>query len=218
MTGFTGSPRLLKGGIVLMDPTTGVVRKVIALQYNPDTLSRTLQIQSAADNGDHAEALRLKGPPIETFKIDAELDATDLLEHPDQNPNVAKLGLHPQLAALEEIVYPTSRALQQNHAQAQQGVLEIVATEAPLTLFVWSKTRVVPVRITEMSITEEAFDPNLNPIRAKISLGMRTLNVNDVGFDHKAGSLFMVYHQQKESLALLRQSDPTGLLGIGGVL
>ena len=73
--------------------------------------------------------------------------------------------------------------------------------EAPLTLFVWSKNRIVPVRITDFSITEEAFDPALNPIRAKVSLGMRVLSVDDLGFDHKGGSLFMTYLQQKEQLA-----------------
>ena len=75
--------------------------------------------------------------------------------------------------------------------------------QAPLTLFIWSKTRILPVRLTDFSITEEAFDPNLNPIRAKVSLGMRVLNVNDVGFDHKAGSLFMIYQQRKEQLATM---------------
>ena len=42
MTTFPGSPRLLKGGIVLIDPDSSAVRRIIALQYNPDTLSRTL--------------------------------------------------------------------------------------------------------------------------------------------------------------------------------
>ena len=85
MTTFPGSPRLLKGGIVLVDPDTGAVQRVIALQYNPDTLTRTLQVQGVgAEGGDRAEALRLKGPPVETIKLDAEIDATDQLEQPGQ--------------------------------------------------------------------------------------------------------------------------------------
>src|SRR5450432_3522525 len=60
-------------------------------------------------------------------------------------------------------------------------------TLQPLTLFVWSKSRVVPVRVFDFSVTEEAFDPNLNPIRAKISLGLRVLNVDDLGFSHPGG-------------------------------
>ena len=80
MTTFPNSPRLLKGGMVLLDPVTGQVQRVIPLQYNPETLSRALQIQGVTiDNGDRSEALRLKGPPIETLRIDADIDATDLM-------------------------------------------------------------------------------------------------------------------------------------------
>lgn len=78
MTSFPSSPRLLKGGIVLLDPETSAVKRVINLQYNPDTLSRRLQIQGTSnESGDRAEALRLKGPPVETIKLDAEIDITD---------------------------------------------------------------------------------------------------------------------------------------------
>jgi hypothetical protein len=86
--------------------------------------------------------------------------------------------------------------------------------ESPLTLFIWSKNRVLPVRLTDFSITEEAFDPALNPIRAKVSLGMRVLSVNDLPFDHKGSSLFMSYHQQKEALAARARSGPLNVLGI----
>jgi hypothetical protein len=82
---------------------------------------------------------------------------------------------------------------------------------------VWSKNRIVPVRLTEFSITEEAFDPNLNPIRAKVSLGMRVLSVNDLGFTHKGGSLYMIYQQQKERLAAMNQQGTLGALGLGGI-
>ena len=182
MTTFPNSPRLLKGGIVLVDPGTAAVLRVIVLQYNPDTLSRTLQVQGVgAEGGDRSEALRLKGPPVETLKVDAEIDAADQLEFPDQNPTATKFGIHPQLAALEIIVYPTSAQLLANNNLARSGTLEIAPMQAPLTLFVWSKSRVLPVRLTEFSITEEAFDPMLNPLRAKVSLGMRVLSVNDLG-------------------------------------
>ncbi len=217
MTGFTGSPRLVKGGLVLIDPDTAAVQRVISLQYNPDSLSRSLQIKATtADSPDRSEVLRLKGPPVETIKLDAEIDATDQLEFPDQNQDAVELGIFPQLAALETIVYPTSAQLISNNALASSGTLEIVPMETPLCLFVWSKNRVVPVRLTDFSITEEAFDPTLNPMRAKVSLSMRVLTVDDLGFDHKGGSLFMNYLQSKERLA----AKTTGLLntlGIGGI-
>jgi hypothetical protein len=218
MTSFPNSPRLIKGGIVLIDPDTSAVQRIIVLQYNPDTLSRTLQPQAAVkESGDRSEAMRLTGPPVETIKLDAEIDATDQLEFPDQNPNATQFGIQPQLAALETIVYPTSSHLLTNNSMAQAGMLEILPMMAALPLFVWSKSRIVPVRITDFSITEEAFDPSLNPIRAKVSLGMRVLSVTDLGFDNKGGSLFMAYQQQKEQLAAKSVGGALSSLGIRGI-
>lgn len=217
MTTFPGAPRLLKGGIVLVDADTGTVERIIALQYNPDTLTRTLQVQSIGENGDRSEALRLTGPPVETYKLEAEIDAADQLEFPDDNQTVVQYGITPQLAALETIIYPQNSHLQSNNALADAGMLEIAPAQAPLTLFVWSKNRVLPVRLTDFSITEEAFDPQLNPIRAKVNLGMRVLNVNDLGFDHRGGNLFMTYHQQLERLAALGRGGALGDLGLTGV-
>lgn len=216
MTSFPGSPRLIKGGIVLVDPDTSAVQRVIALQYNPDTLTRTLQVRGVGgEGGDRSEALRLTGPPVETIKFDAEIDATDQLESAD--PTTGQLGIQPELAALETIIYPTSSQLQSNNTLAQSGTLEIAPMQAPLTLFVWSKNRILPVRLTDFSITEEGFDPSLNPIRAKVSLGMRVLSVNDLGFAHKGGSLFMAHQQQKERLAAMGRGGALSALGIGGI-
>jgi hypothetical protein len=219
MTSYPRSPRILKGGLVLIDPVTAAVQRIVVLQYNPDSISRTLQVQGVGDGTDRSQALRLKGPPVETIKLDAEIDVTDQLELPEQGQNrvAAELGLHPQLAALETIVYPTSRQVLENNRLAQSGTLEIAPMEAPLTLFVWSKTRILPVRVTDFSVTEEAFDTNLNPIRAKVSLGMRVLNVNDLGFSHKGGNLFMVYFQEKERLASRIAAGGFGALGISGI-
>ena len=75
--------------------------------------------------------------------------------------------------------------------------------ESALTVFAWNRTAITPVRITDIDITEEAFDPQLNPIRAKVSLGMRVLNVNDVGFLTPAGALYLTYQLTKEAMAAL---------------
>jgi hypothetical protein len=110
MTAFPGSPRLIKGGIVLIDDTTGTVQRIITLQYNPDSVTRTLQVQGVGqESGDRLEAQRLKAPAQETIKLDAEIDATDQLEFPDQNPLTAQLGVYPALAALETIIYPQTK-------------------------------------------------------------------------------------------------------------
>ncbi len=218
MSSFPGSPRILKGGIVLIDAASGAVLRVIALQYNPDSLTRSLQVQAlSADGGDRSEALRLKGPPVETLKLEAEIDATDQLEFPEQHSVTTQSGIFAQLAALETMVYPTSGQLRANDVLAQIGTLEIVPMETPLALFVWSKSRILPVRVTEFSITEEAFDTALNPIRAKVSLGLRVLSVNDVPSGHKAASLFMNYLRQKEQLAGSSAAQPLSSFGITGV-
>jgi hypothetical protein len=218
MSSFPGSPRILKGGIVLIDAGSSAVLRVIALQYNPDSLTRSLQVQPVgAEGGDRSEPLRLKGPPVETLKLEAEIDATDQLEFPQENGSVAQSGIFAQLAALETMLYPTSAQLRSNDALAQLGTLEIVPMETPLALFVWSTARILPVRITEFSITEEAFDTTLNPIRAKVSLGLRVLSTDDVPSGHKAAGLFMNYLQRKERLAGTAASQPLSTLGMTGV-
>jgi hypothetical protein len=213
------SPRLVKGGIVTMDPDTSAIQSVIALQYNPDSLSRTLQIQAVqgGQDGVRVDALRLRGPAIETIKVEAELDATDQLEFPNQFPLAVQFGLQPQLAQLEMLVNPTVETLNADNNLANSGALEIIPLEQPLTLFVWSKSRVVPVRLTDFSITEEAFDTSLNPIRAKVSLGMRVLNVDDLGFDHPGGHFFLTYLGNKEQLAARAGSAALTVLGLGGL-
>ncbi|SHO44170.1 hypothetical protein [Desulfopila aestuarii] len=217
MSSFPNSPRLLKCGIVVMEPDTGRVIRVISLQYNPDTLSRSFQVQAYEEGGDRSEVLRLKSSPVEIIRLEAEIDATDQLEFPKDNPNIVKNGIHGQLATLETMLYPSSEALQKNYEQAGRGVLEIVPMEAPLTLFIWSRHRAVPVRVTEFSVTEEAFDPSLNPIRARISLSLRVLSVHDLGFHHRGGSLFMSYLKNKETLAGLVGSGSLGTLGMESI-
>ncbi len=219
MSGSPISPRLVRGGIVTMDPDTSAVQSIIALQYNPDTLTRTLQIQAVpgGQDGVRVDALRLRGPAIETIKLEAELDATYQLEFPNQNPITVQYGLHPQLAQLEMLVNPTVETLEADDSMANAGTLEIIPLEQPLTLFVWSKSRVVPVRLTDFSITEEAFDPNLNPIRAKVSLGLRVLSVDDLGFQHPGGRIFMTYLANKEQLASQAANVAISVLGLGGL-
>ena len=186
----------------------------MVLQYNPDQLSRTLQVQAmSGESGDRSEALRLKGAPVETFKLEAEIDATDQLEFPDANKTFTEVGIFPQLASLEALISPTSDQLAGMESILAEGTVEIAPVEAPLALFVWSVQRVAPVRVTEFSITEEAFDTQLNPIRAKVSLGLRVLTISDFGFGHKGGQYFMAYLKNKESLAQKAANGDLSKLG-----
>jgi hypothetical protein len=217
MSGLSRSPRVVKGGLVFVDPTSGAIQRIVTLQYNPDSISRTLQVQGAGAGAERSEALRLKGPPVETIKLDAELDATDQLEFPEGNRAAVEAGLHPQLAALEAAAYPSVAELTANDASASVGTIEVIPIEAPLTLFVWSAHRILPVRLTDLNIVEEAFDPALNPIRAKVSFGMRVLSVDDLGFRHRGSSVYLASLLAREKL--VGQAPPAGLsnLGIGGV-
>jgi len=193
------SPLLRKGAILSLDPTLGVPLGSIMMQYNPDSITRSLKPQTVGDEPDRTEILRLKGPPIETIRCEIEIDATDLLATSD--PTTLALGIQPQLSALELLVYPSSSTLITNEVLSLIGTIEILPMESALTVFAWSNQRMTPVRITEMEITEQAFDPQLNPIRAKISLGLRVLSVNDVGFLTPAGALYLVYQTSKEAMA-----------------
>lgn len=212
MTGYSRSPRLMRGGLVQLDPSSGMVRSILPLQYNPDTITRTLQVQDMGDDTARADTLRLKGPAIETIKLDAEIDLTDKLERGDFE--ATEFGLHPALAALEMLIQPASRQLLNNDALANFGAMEVVPMETALCVLVWSKNRVVPVKVTDFSITEDAYDPSLNPIRARVSLGLRVLTTTDLGFSHPGGRLFMAHLQQKERLAALGGSSPLSTLGI----
>lgn len=195
MSTFPAASNPVRGGFVLIDPDSGQPVATIPFQYNPDTLTRTLQPQGIGNEpGDRLEVLRLKGPPHESFRFDAEFDATDA---PDRYPD----GLYPVLSALELSIYPTVAQLREEDRLAGQGTIEIAPAESALMVLVLGKKRVVPVRITDFSITEEAFDAALNPIRAKVGVGVRVLTVDDLGYRHKGGLLYLTYHQQKERFA-----------------
>lgn len=199
-TTFPNTPRVLKGALVGIDPLAPVP-KVIVFQYNPDTLTRTLKPRSAGGEGARAEAQRLAGAPEETIKVDVEIDATDQLEKVDGVATA--LGIYPQLSALETLVYPPSRLVITNTALLAAGTIEIVPPTAPLTLFIWGVQRILPVRITEFSITEEAHDPALNPIRAKAGLGLRVLSYNDLSVTDPAYYMFLAHQVVKEAMGVV---------------
>lgn len=217
MTGFPGSPRLIRSGLVLISPQSGAVERIISMQYAPETLTRQIEAQTVQDEPNRSQPLRLTGPAVETIKFDAAIDATDQLEFPDQNADATALGIFPTLAALETMLYPATAQLERQNAQASAGTFSIMPAQTPLALFVWSAQRIVPVRLTSLSITEEFFDTNLNPIRAKVSVSLRVLSVDDLGFNHRGSGLFMAYLQAKEQLARKAVGGGLDAMGAGGI-
>jgi hypothetical protein len=212
MSGLPDPPRVARGGLVLVEPASGKPVRTIRFQYNPDTLSRTLTPQGiGSEPGDRLEALRLKGPAHETYRFDAEFDAADQLADPAAHALEATLGLRPLLAAIEGGLNPTVAQLVAEDRMASVGMIEVAPIEAPLTVLVLGTARVLPVRLTELSVTEEAFDTRLNPIRAKVTLTARVLTVDDLGYAHRGGLLYLAHQRTQERFAALVVRTPADL-------
>jgi hypothetical protein len=213
MSTYTNGPRLLKGAIVGID-LFNPLASVITFQYNPDTLTRTLQPQGmGSQSGDRDEVMRLKGAPIETIKVDIEIDATDQLEAGDST--ALTFGIYPQLSQLEMLIYPKSALVIANTLLLAAGTIEVIPPMAPFTLFIWGLKRVLPVRLTDFSITEEAHDPQLNPVRAKASLGLRVLSYNDLSITNPGYHLFLAHQIVKETMATIASVNTIGAV-LGG--
>jgi hypothetical protein len=198
MTTFPRSPKLLKGAIIGVD-LYNPLASVVVFQYNPESLTRRLTARAANPNPARGEALRLSGPPQEAINLTVEIDAADQLERSDAMARA--LGLYPTLASLEMLLYPKSETVIANEVLARVGVIEVIPPEAPLTLFVWGPKRILPVRLTEFSVNEEFFDPDLNPIRAKVTLGMSVLTYHELGLLSVGGALYMANQVAKEVMA-----------------
>src|SRR3954452_15429589 len=198
MSSFPGSPRLLKGAIVGVDPFNPLA-SVVVFQYNPDTMTRRLEPRAVSAEGDRGEAFRLTGAPKETITLSIEIDATDQLELA-QAP-ATSVGIYPTLAALEMLVYPKTAAVIANDVLSAIGTIEVIPATGPMTLFVWGPQRVLPVRITSFSITEEAHDTALNPTRAKADLTLQVLSYIDLQPTNPGYDIFLVHQIAKEVLA-----------------
>lgn len=198
MATFPDSPRLLKGALVGLDPFNPIP-SVIAFQYNPETLTRSIKARAMGGEGAKAEVMRLSGAPEEDITLDVEIDATDRLEKAEET--AVSMGIYPQLSALEMLLYPKSALVIANTALMAAGTIEIVPPAGPFTLFIWGVKRILPVRLTNFSITEEAHDVNLNPVRAKVSLGLRVLSYSDLPLSHPGYHMFLAHQVVKEAMA-----------------
>ncbi len=208
MSWFPGSPRLTKGAIIGIDPFNPVA-SVVIFQYNPESLSRTLKAQASGREGARTEALRLTGPPEETITLDVEIDATDQLEASDSL--ATDMGIYPQLSSLEMLLYPKSTLVIANTVALALGTIEIIPVEGPMTLFVWGRKRILPVRLENFGITEEAHDTNLNPIRAKVSLAMRVLTYSDLPPTHPGYGIYLAHQVVKETMAVVGSAGSAGI-------
>jgi hypothetical protein len=196
---FPRSPRVRKGGLAAYR-LPSLLPTIIVFQYNPDEVSRTLKLRSG-QGGARGESQRTSGPPDESLNFTVEIDAADQLEFPAQNGQTVALGLHPVLAALEELLYPSFPLVVANEAMAQAGMAFITAEQAPLTLLIWGRHRVLPVRLESLSIKEQAFDTQLNPIRVSAELSLKVQTYRDLEITNPGYWVYMAGFAQKDVLA-----------------
>jgi hypothetical protein len=187
-----GSQAALRGALVTVDPRT-LVPSVIAFQYNPHTLTRSFEVQGAAGG---PESGQLTGPPAESIQVELVLDAADAAEV-GESPD----GVAPQIAALLGLITPSSASARAALDLAAAGSLEVLPPAGPITLFVWGAKRVLPVAIVDMSISEEAHDAQLNPVLARVSLGLRVLTYADLAASHPGHALSLASQVAREELA-----------------
>lgn len=190
---------LVKGALVNVDDTANT-KTVVPFQYNPETLSRTLKPQTVgAQDGNPSQTVRYVGAPVQTISLEVRIDCMEQLNSGDQT--AIQQGIYPQLATLEVLLYPSSSAIESSQSNLSSGVIEIVPITAPRTIFVWGAGRVVPVRLTSATITEQLFDANLNPIQASVHLEMRVLSYSDVFSPNADYQLFLTYQKNLETLS-----------------
>jgi hypothetical protein len=200
MTEFPRSPKVLKGAIVGID-IFNPLASVVVFQYNPEQLTRSLDPQYSDSGGARGEALRLGGPPRESISATINIDVIDQLQ--EGSETAGALGLYPQLSALEMLIYPKSALVIANTVLLATGTIEVVPPAGPLTLFIYGWQRVVPVKMTSLSISEVAHDPQLNPIRASADISMQVLTYNDLPLEHPGYWTFMAHQVVKETMAVI---------------
>jgi hypothetical protein len=177
---MSGTPRTLRGAIVAVSAARPLSR-VVPFQYNPDEVSRTIQPRQESGGGQSpggGSAKPVAGAPSETVSLTAEIDASEQLAAND--PVAATLGILPQLSVLEMLLHPDSTTVFARAAMMALGTVEIVPVEKPLAVLVWGPTRIVPIKLTNLQITEQAYSPTLQPVRASAQIAASVLTYDDL--------------------------------------
>jgi hypothetical protein len=190
------SPRVLQGAFVCVDPETLATTRLIPFPYNPETLCRKLDPAMATPDATKPVAAVLPGSPRQIIRFTLQLDATDQLESPGQNPLAVKFGVYPVLSAIEMLMYPPNDS------------------QTALTLFVWGANRVIPVRVAELQITEQLFDPMLNPIRVEVAVTLAVLTEADFAAGSGARKFWDEYLANLKRVAALLPNGTLGNLGV----
>ena len=170
----------------------GPIPNIVVFQFNPEQLARTIAIPPRSTDGATGGAQRPQretgataAPPTESFTVTAHFSAADDLGKGGAVSAIPRLfGIAPQLAALEKMVYPPKTpggligaAIDAIGAALSSGGGEpatrpVPRQQVPKLLFIWGPTRVLPVSITSLTITEKQFDFLLNPVQAEVAIGL----------------------------------------------
>jgi hypothetical protein len=195
---------LIKGALIAYDsPVIGAVPNLIAFQFNPDELSRTLEQRGFQGNQQTGSRTvearrRVKGPPSESIDLTLRLDASSL-DRSLLNVDAVAAGVQPAISALEMLLYPKEGIESSVGKQIPSpGKVQIsyAEKEVPLLLFVWG-TRVLPVQLTSFSVTEQAFDRRLNPVRAEVSVTLQVLTPDQLS-DGIGKDAYRATHAQRQ--------------------
>lgn len=181
-------PYLLKGALIEYGTNLlGPLKNIVIFQFNPEKLTRSIDIASPPSSTSKITEPRQAGlPSIEKITLTAHFSVVDQLN--DISKVIARtVGIGPQLAALEKMVHPSGKVnplLNSGGVDAVGTSLSSDSKDSTLTaprdaypsiLFIWGLTRVLPVTITSMSITEEQYDQLLNPIQAEVSISLNVI-------------------------------------------
>jgi hypothetical protein len=197
---YPNSPNVLKAALISMGALIPVPRMIV-LQYNPAQLTRQL-LPDFEKTGDTPTGTNLlAGPATETIEMTARISAVNQLQASDAT--AIAFGIHPQLATLELMLFPSASSIIQGLAEMALGVLEIVPPETPLTVFVWGPQRVLPVQITSYRVDETMHDTRLNPIDAEVTIGMKVLTYQDFEPSQAGFFLYLANLAERELMSSL---------------
>lgn len=174
------------------------VQREVSAEYKGEGDQRHIEVQRKPLSAKEVIALSQPWDPTETFSLVLELDATDALESPELHPVAVATGVADRLAAIEMLMYPPGDSLVGGllgsvsgsvsfsavglsvGAGAGAGTEQLERKDAPIVLFFWGPGRIVPVRIMSLSIEEQQFSPLLYPTRAKATIGVKVLDLDDL--------------------------------------
>lgn len=168
----------------------------IPFQYNPDSIRRTLQPNTVGGQpGERSEVVRFVGAPTDSITLDCRLAADE------RNPGDANSGVAPRLAALSLLAYPSTTEVMGVQSQLDSGSVEVSGILAKRLLLVFGEKRVIPCRLSALSIVEQLYDNSLTPILAVVTASLHTLSYSDVAASTPTWQDFINYQTQLEQLA-----------------